>query len=72
MAIIGGAFMGAVNGIIPLLIAIHRKMTFIGILGFMTCIPFGIIAVAFINAMLLTPIFACTLALVIFLVFKKA
>ena len=72
MAIIGGAFMGAVNGIIPLLIALHRNKTFIGILSLVTCIPFGIIAVAFINAMLLTPVFACALALVIFLVFKKA
>lgn len=71
MAMIAGALVGGINGIIPLLIGINRKKPWIGVFALIVCIPFGVIAVAFWGAMLLTPIFACALALVIFLVYKN-
>lgn len=71
MNIIAGVIIGGISGIIPLLTAIYHKKTCIGILGLIVCIPFGVIAVAFLGTMFLAPIFAGVIAIAIFLFLKK-
>ena len=71
MSILAGIIMGAVCGMIPLILGIMRKKLLLGILGMVLCLVCGVVAVAVLNMMFLTVIPAASMAGVIYLTTKS-
>ena len=71
MSILAGIIMGAVCGMIPLILGIMRKKLLLGILGMALCLICGVVAVAVMNMMFLTVLPAAIMAGVICLTAKS-
>ena len=67
MSILAGIIIGAVCGMILLILGIMRKELLLGILGMVLCLVCGVVAVAVLNMMFLTVIPAAIMTGVIYL-----